>query len=706
MTAVAGDQTDLEILPKPKVETYSGRVLRIERGAVEAGAFNDSPAARELNLLLFRARADEKAEGVAARFILESAAPDKGKSWGGKTSDQGYELIVSEEGERPSIRIKALGPAGLFYGIQTLKQLCIFKEGKLYIREGRIEDWPSIQWRGVKDADPKFIAFYAPYKLNFGWQYIGPLPPKDADKARRAARTLVEAYRDRHAEIAVSYNPGAQLDLTDESLAKVKAACEPWLAAGVRKFVLSFDDQGTGLSAETRTRFGSYADAQAYLLTQIGSWLHERDAASRLYLCHQRYFGSTAGDALVRSLAKAGLPEDLELCWTGTGVTTPHLTLDDAAEYEKGFGRRATFFYHNWPITAPKTRCETGPLPGHAPNLGEKVAIYMMCSNHDRASEVAFLSGLDWAWNPEAYDPARANRVAAREWASAFGAGDASKAYPPLLAVMEWTRTHASDLITPDQFKRKPEELTKLVDEEEAFYGRQVPLLKAYLKDPKLVSEIEKTADLRLKFFRQLVAMSAVRRTAKAARAAGPVTLDGKLDDPAWRNAVPLTNFVCIGGTKPASPGTTCRILYDDRFLYVGIRCEEPKIRDVQASLATGWSIQHQDYLQLCFDHMNERRRMGYATTTIHGQAGIYDFGYEWMRGYQVKVAQEEGAWTAEFALPLAQLDPAHKPAPGVVWGFNLIRRRQVKSEAAEESSWNPCADKFNGAFCGELTFE
>ena len=97
---------------------------------------------------------------------------------------------------------------------------------------------------------------------------------------------------------------------------------------------------------------------------------------------------------------------------------------------------------------------------------------------------------------------------------------------------------------------------------------------------------------------------------------------------------------------------------------------------------------------------------MGYATTSIHGQAGMYGFGYQWMKGYQVKVAQEEGAWTAEFALPLAELDAAHKPAPGVVWGFNVIRRREVKSELGEQSSWNPCADKFNAAFCGELIFE
>ena len=46
MPVVTGDQTDLEILPKPKVEAHSGRALRIERGAVELSAFADSPADR------------------------------------------------------------------------------------------------------------------------------------------------------------------------------------------------------------------------------------------------------------------------------------------------------------------------------------------------------------------------------------------------------------------------------------------------------------------------------------------------------------------------------------------------------------------------------------------------------------------------------------------------------------------------------------
>jgi transcriptional regulator CtsR len=533
MTAITGDQTDLEILPKPKVEAYSGRALRIGRVAVETGAFAGSPAATELNLLL--APVNAKADGAVARFVLESADPSKAKAWGRLTSEQGYELVVSEEGGVPSIRIKALAPAGLFYGIQTLKQLCIFKEGKLCIREGSIEDWPSIHWRGMKDAIPKLLAFYEPYKLNFGWNYLYDrdvfLAPNGADAAQRDARTPVEACQTHYKEIAVSFNPGPH-DLTDDNLAAIEAAWERWRVAGVRKFVLSFDDVAPEkLSDQSRARFGTYPVAQSYYIKELDSWLHGRDAADQLYLCHQQYYGgNTAGDRSVTNLAKAGLPEDLQLCWTGNDCTmSKPLTPDDVAAYEKGFGRPATFLYHNWPDgTGSKTLCETGPLtPAQGPNasLAGKLDIYMMCTNEDRASEVAFLSGLDWAWNTEAYDPARSNRVVAREWARMFAAGDPSKAYAPLVAVMEWQRTHvitpwywcSSDTpkMVPDQFKRKPEELARLVDEEAAFYARELPLLKANLKDTQLVSEMEKTTELRLKAFRQLVAVLSAPRSGK-----------------------------------------------------------------------------------------------------------------------------------------------------------------------------------------------
>jgi hypothetical protein len=63
-------------------------------------------------------------------------------------------------------------------------------------------------------------------------------------------------------------------------------------------------------------------------------------------------------------------------------------------------------------------------------------------------------------------------------------------------------------------------------------------------------------------------------------RAAGPLTIDGRLDEPSWQ-AVPWTDdFVDIeGDTKPRPRfRTRVKMLWDDRYFYVGVEMEEPHV--------------------------------------------------------------------------------------------------------------------------------
>ncbi len=67
-----------------------------------------------------------------------------------------------------------------------------------------------------------------------------------------------------------------------------------------------------------------------------------------------------------------------------------------------------------------------------------------------------------------------------------------------------------------------------------------------------------------------------------AYRAAGPITLDGKLDEPSWAMAPRSSAFVDIVTGEPGWFDTRVAILWDDENLYFGFRAEEP---DVQATL-------------------------------------------------------------------------------------------------------------------------
>jgi hexosaminidase len=58
---------------------------------------------------------------------------------------QAYRLELSGSG----IRITANAPTGLFYGVETLVQLVKHGEGKLWLPEGEITDWPDLEQRNI-----------------------------------------------------------------------------------------------------------------------------------------------------------------------------------------------------------------------------------------------------------------------------------------------------------------------------------------------------------------------------------------------------------------------------------------------------------------------------------------------------------------------------------------------------------------------------
>jgi len=63
-------------------------------------------------------------------------------------------------------------------------------------------------------------------------------------------------------------------------------------------------------------------------------------------------------------------------------------------------------------------------------------------------------------------------------------------------------------------------------------------------------------------------------------RAAGPIRIDGRADEPAWAEAPWTENFVDIedGGKPPPRFRTRAKMLWDDRYLYVYVELEEPHV--------------------------------------------------------------------------------------------------------------------------------
>lgn len=63
-------------------------------------------------------------------------------------------------------------------------------------------------------------------------------------------------------------------------------------------------------------------------------------------------------------------------------------------------------------------------------------------------------------------------------------------------------------------------------------------------------------------------------------RSVGILTIDGKLDEPAWQKATPITRFVDISGEDFPAPRypTEAKMLWDDNYLYVAATLSDPHV--------------------------------------------------------------------------------------------------------------------------------
>ena len=85
---------------------------------------------------------------------------------------------------------------------------------------------------------------------------------------------------------------------------------------------------------------------------------------------------------------------------------------------------------------------------------------------------------------------------------------------------------------------------------------------------------------LRLAAFLAAALPAAAREAVAPARLAQPPSLDGKLDDPCWKQATRLPRFTHRG--RPVEAETYAFVGYDDAALYVGVHCQEPLVKQMR----------------------------------------------------------------------------------------------------------------------------
>ena len=194
--------------------------------------------------------------------------------------------------------------------------------------------------------------------------------------------------------------------------------------------------------------------------------------------------------------------------------------------------------------------------------------------------------------------------------------------------------------------------------------------------------------------------------------AEGAVTLDGRLEEAAWKQAKAL--WLRRLKDEPTLFATSVRVLRDGKNLYVAYDCDEPEFaKTFTADLKHDDSdIWRSDCVELMLNPSGKRD--GYYQLIISRKA-LVDIAWRveasgrrtsdkgWESDAQVKWSPRDGGWTMEIALPLARLgeiDPRNFVA-------NFCRTRVLQDGKMMLHSWSPFITLYNDVKgFGALSFE
>ncbi len=190
-------------------------------------------------------------------------------------------------------------------------------------------------------------------------------------------------------------------------------------------------------------------------------------------------------------------------------------------------------------------------------------------------------------------------------------------------------------------------------------------------------------------------------------RTAGPLSLDGTLNDPAWEQAEAVALVQAASGAPPRQ-ATAARLLWDDRYLYIGFRCQDTRIYATMRE--RGMHLWEEEVVEVFLD--DDADDYSYAEFEVNplnatlelyimkrGEVWkqLWDWQSPGMRtavhvdGDPTDPDSSDRDWTAEIALPWEDFctAPHLPPQVGDRWRMNLYRIDR-SPDGDEYSAWSP----------------
>ena len=169
------------------------------------------------------------------------------------------------------------------------------------------------------------------------------------------------------------------------------------------------------------------------------------------------------------------------------------------------------------------------------------------------------------------------------------------------------------------------------------------------------------------------------------------IKLDGKLDEAAWAQVDWSSGFVQHQPDQGADPSqqTQFKIVFDDKFLYIGYRCFDSSPDSIVRRMGRRDQFTG-DWVEINIDSYHDLRTAFSFTFSVSGVRGdeyVTDNGNNWDTSWNPiwdgQSNTDSLGWTAEVKIPFSQLRYGKQTNP--VWGIQFTRRILRKEE---RSTW------------------
>jgi len=173
-------------------------------------------------------------------------------------------------------------------------------------------------------------------------------------------------------------------------------------------------------------------------------------------------------------------------------------------------------------------------------------------------------------------------------------------------------------------------------------------------------------------------------KTMEAVRLRESVTIDGQLDDPAWRQARFVSDFQQKEPVQFAAPEdrTEVAFLYDDDALYIGLRMWSREPSKIPHDVTRRDQYGNSEHIVVSLDPFYDRRTAYSFSITAGGVRRDYyhprdsegygdrDFTYDPV--WEARARLDSTGWTAEMRIPFSQLRMTTVERQR--WGVNINR--------------------------------